>query len=567
MTDFIIALSVVFISAGLLLLVANQFGLPTVPTYIAAGVLSGPVVAEGALLELALWGIAFLVFVFGTRVDLGALQSVLRDGEVAAITQLAVVAPIAFAVGFGLLTTFGVEDPVRNAIYFSVAATLSSTLVGGRILAEEIRTNLVYGRLASATHFFDDIVAIGVLLILSADVLTDAQLITSNIGYGVLFLLAGWVIYRHGFALLVRLADGGEELVLMGSISILIAFLAAAEAVGISIVVGAFAAGIAVRLEGVESLGVRNGVESIKDFFSAIFFVTVGALLTVPGVEVLVLAGALIGLVAIVNPLVHTATFTIEGYDGRSAFLASSSLNQVSEFTLVVAIQALLLGTITDALFEAIILAAAVTMVLSSVTNRYEHVLYDRLISPVFGDGRGRIEARSSVPAAIDDHVVVVGYGRQGRRIVETLEELSVPYIVIENDPVHSTQLERHCENFVFGDAMAAYPLELAGVSRASLIVSTTSYQPVSERLLTVETAAPIILRADGSPTARTLLDKGALFVAVPSVLASDRLVEHIERVLEDDGEREALRQDHREYLKAVELEGELVGQGALDVY
>ena len=556
MTDFVIALSVVFVSAGLLLLVANRLGFSPVPFYIIAGLVTGRFVAQAALVELALWGIAFLVFVFGLRVDLGDLRSVLRDGEAAAFTQLIVVAPMAFVVGYTFAGLFGFEEPFRNALYFAAAATLSSTLVGARILEEEIRNNLVYGRLASSIHFFDDVVAVGVLLVLSAEVLTDAQLVTSKIGYGVLFLLAGLLIHRHGYPLLMRAAEGVDELILMGSISILIAFLAAAEAVGISIVIGAFAAGLAVRGEGAESLGVRNGIESIKDFFAAIFFVTVGALVAVPTVGALLLAGALVALVVVLNPLVHTLAFVYEGYDGRTAFLAGSSLNQVSELSLVVAIQALLLGTIADVLFDAIILAAAVTMILSTVTGRYENAFYAAVVRPLFGERTEHIDEHSAVDPGLSGHVVVVGYGRHGRRIVAELEDLDRPYVVVENDPARFEDLQADCRNHVFGDAMASYPMELSRASAASLVISTADYRPLSEALLELDTEGDLILRADTSPAARELLDAGATFVTVPSVLASDQLVENVERVLGDERAVVDLEREHRAFLEELELAG-----------
>lgn len=556
MTEFILALSAVFVTAGLLLLVANQLGLSPVPAYIVAGLIVGVFVDEAALLDLALWGAAFLVFVFGIRVDVTDIRSVLRDGEVAAFTQLIVVAPFAFTVGYLLSDSFGFEEPFRNAVYFSAAATLSSTLVGARILQEEIRNNLVHGRLASAIHFFDDIVAIGAIVILSTEVLTDSQLITSKIGYGVLFLLAGLLLHRHGYPLLVRAADGGDELVLMGSISILISFMAVAEFVNISVVVGAFAAGLAIRSDGAESLGVRNGIESIKDFFAAIFFVTIGALVAVPTVEVVVLAGLLILLVVMVNPLVHTLAFVYEGYDGRTAFLAGSSLNQVSELALVLAIQAALLGTIERALFDAIILAAAVTMILSTFTGRYEHPLYNRILSYVFEGRTAYIDEHSQVTDELTDHVVVVGYGRQGRHLVATLEELEVPYVVIENDPVVWDDLQTDCRNYVFGDAMAQYPMERVRVSTARLVISTVDHRPVSESLLALDTDAEIILRADTSPEAQELLHAGATYVSVPGILASDQLVENVERVLGDEREMTTLKEEHQRYLKTVELAG-----------
>ncbi|SDJ67143.1 cation:proton antiporter [Natronorubrum texcoconense] len=559
MSELIIALSVMFVTAGALLLVANHFGFSPIPFYIIAGLITGAsgFVDQPDLIELAQWGIAFLVFVFGIQVDFNDIQSVFRDAEVAAFTQLLIVGSIATVVGYGFAVFFGAEYPLRNAIYFAAAATLSSTIVGAGVLEREIRSNLVHGRLASSIHFFDDMVAIGVILVISAETLSDPQLITSNIGYGVLFLLAGLLLYRHGFPLLVRAADGFEELILMGSISILIAFIAAAEAVGISIVIGAFAAGIAIRSDGAQALGVRNGIESIRDFFVAIFFITVGALVQIPTFEALVLAASLLALVLFVSPLVHTLAFLYEGYDTRTAFLASSSLNQVSELSLVIAIQAWLLQTISDGLFDAIILAAAATMILSVVAKRYEDLVYHTIVERLFRGRQTRyVDEHSRVEEEIDGHVVVVGYGRQGRLLVNRLEKLEVPYVVVENDPVLYDELQLDCKNYVFGDAMASYPLERARVADAELVVSTVDHMPLSTHLLEFETDADVILRAESSRDATQLLDSGAAFVNVPNVLASDQLLDNVEQVIENEDATTALKNEHLEVLGNLERYG-----------
>ncbi|MCU4924692.1 cation:proton antiporter [Halobacteria archaeon AArc-dxtr1] len=552
----IVDLGIIFVAAGALLFVANQFRLPTVPFYLLAGLAIGWTIGLDELLVLAQWGIAFLVFVFGIRLDLGDVQSVLRDGEVAAITQLLVVAPVAFGAGYVLGELFGFAEPFRNAVYFSAAVTLSSTLVGAGMLETEIRDNLVHGRLASSIHFFDDLVAIVLLLILSTEVVT-ADAVASKIGYAVVLLAVGLVIYRHGFPLLVRAADGSDELVLMGCVSILVAFLAAAEYVGISIVVGAFAAGIAIRNDGTQSLAVGNGIASIRDFFVTIFFVTVGALVSIPSLEAATVALVLVALVAVVNPVVLLLAFVYEGYDVRTAFFATTGLNQVSEFSLVIAIQALLMGTITEDMFDAIILAAAVTMVLAAAIRRTEEDLYATVVPRFFTEQRTRkVDQHSRVEDTLSDHVIVLGYGRQGRRLVETCEDLGQPYVVIENDPALYDRLEAECRHYVFGDAMSTYPWEKAHLEDATLVVSTVDHRPVSEHLLELEPDADIILRSADAEEAAAFVDSGATYVTVPDILAGEQLREVIDALLKGETDIETLAADHRDRLAELERYG-----------
>ncbi|CAI49893.1 Kef-type transport system [Natronomonas pharaonis DSM 2160] len=550
MTDAVLTLAAVFIAAGALSLLANHFEYPVVPAYIVAGLLAGTFIAPSDVFELAQWGIAFLVFVFGIRVDLSDIRSVLRDAEVAALTQLLVVGVVATGVGYGLSLSFGFDHPIRNAIYFAAAATFSSTVVGSGVLAAGTQNNLVYGRLASSIHFFDDIVAIGLVLVLSADALTDPQAVTSNIGYGVVLLVAGLVFYRYGFPRLVRAADGSDELVLMGSISILIAFIAAAELAGISIVVGAFAAGLAIQDEGGEALDVRNGIDSIKDFFAAIFFVTIGALVQFPTIEIVVLTAVLVALVLLVNPAVHTAAFLYEGYDARTSFFASSTLAQTSEFALIIAIHAWLLGTIAPSLFDAIILTAAITMVVATVVRRFQGQLYTSIVARlVEGQQTRQVDKHSSVDDGLEDHVVIVGHGRQGRRVVEQLETLGEDYVVVENDPAKRRGLKTDCKNHVFGDAMATYPMAKARLPEAKLLVSTVDYEPLSRSLLLRSTEADIIVRSESAVEARTLLDAGAMFVTHSNILAADRLVESIEQVIQGGQGSDTPRTEHRSRL------------------
>jgi len=549
MAEMVATLAMVFMIAGIILLLANQLSISTIPSYILAGIFVGPVVDQLTILELAQWGIAFLVFAFGTRIDFQAIKGVLRDSELAAMAQIAIVGPI----GVLVATLFGF-DPL-NAVYFAAAGTLSSTLVGRELLEQTAGPRLVHDRLASSIHLFDDLVAVVLLLVISADTYTP-DAIAANIGYGVILLVVALFIYRYGFDQLVRLADGSAELILMGCISILFAFLAAANFVGLSIVVGAFAAGIAVRRDGTDALEVFNGIQSLRDFFVAIFFVTVGALVSIPTLEVVVISIALIGLVLVVNPFITMLSLLYEGYDARTVHLVGTSTNQVSEMTLILVIEAALIATINEVLFDAIIIAAAATMVLISVIRKYEQPLYERAFSNLM-EGRQtvKIDRRSNVNETLQDHVIIVGYGRQGRQLVETCEQYDREYVVIENDPLLWEDVRMTCSNYVRGDALYDYSWTVANASDAALIVSTADYRPTSEQIMSLDIESDVVLRSRSIVQAREWLERGAIYVAVPDLLASDQLIDHVETIVGKSSTTEELRDDHLNELETVDQE------------
>ncbi|MWV65298.1 potassium transporter Kef [Halorubrum sp. JWXQ-INN 858] len=550
MSEMIAALSVIFISAGVLLLVANHLSLPTIPFYIIAGFVAGAFVPQEGVLDLAQWGIAFLVFVFGVGVDLPKLSTVFRDSEFTASAQLIVLAPL----GYGVGVLFGF-DPL-NALYFAIAATLSSTLVGTGLLEVEIRNNLVHGRLAKSIHLLDDFVAIALVLVLSASAFT-ADAVAAKIGYGVLVVLLALIIQRHFFEYLTRYAEGSQELLMIGAISLLIGFLTLSELVGISPVIGAFAAGLAIRRDYTRNLGMLNGIGSIKDFFVVIFFVTLGALVSVPSPRVFAVAAALVVLTAVCKPLITIAALLYEGYDVRTATLTSVSLDQISEFALIIAIQALLIGRIAPDLFDALILAAAFTMVTSSLTRRYDEAVFERVTGPLLGDRQTRkIDEQSSVGGAPTDHVVIVGYGRVGRRLAATCESAGVDYVVIENDPAMIAQLREGADRFVVGDAMYEYVWTKANVGEARIVVSTVDQRRVTDRVLDLDVAAEIVVRSADSDEAAELRAAGASFVIVPDVLASERLEAIVADLLDGSVEADALKTRHLTELDRLEEHG-----------
>ena len=550
MSELIAALSAVFITAGVLLLVANRLSLPTIPFYIIAGLIAGAFIPEGEVLELAQWGIAFLVFVFGVGIELPKLAGVFRDSELTAAAQLVVLGPVGFAVG--VLLGFD----ALSALYFAIAATLSSTLVGTGLLTVEIRSNLAHGRLAKSIHLVDDFLAITLVLVLSATAFTG-DAVAAKIGYGVLFVVLALLIQRHLFEYLMRFSEGSQELLMIGAISLLIGFLTLSEIVGISPVVGAFAAGLAIRRDHTRNLGMLNGIDSIADFFVVIFFVTLGALVSYPSLQVVVTAAALAFLTAVLKPVVTMVALIREGYDVRTATLTSASLDQISEFALIIAIQGLLIGRIAPELFDAIILAAALTMVTSSLTRQYDEWVFTNVTGPLLGDRQTRkIDEQSSADESLSDHVVIIGYGRMGRRLASVCDSEDTDYVVIENDPAMIPTLREDAASFVVGDAMYDYVWTKANVDDARLVVSTVDQRRVSDRVLGLDVDAEVVLRARDSTEAAELSEAGASFVIVADALAAERLEGLIGSLLADEIDREALKRRHREELDAIDARG-----------
>ncbi|WP_117594412.1 cation:proton antiporter [Haloprofundus halophilus] len=535
MAELLTPLALIFIVAAIFLLVATRFGIPAVPVYIITGMALAPFVPEGTTLELAQWGIAFLVFAFGVEVDPKRFRAVARDSEHVAAGQVLLVGGLVYALG----RLLGLDS--LNAVYFASAAALSSSLVGRELALHDIRSNLVQGRLISSVHFVQDLFAVVLILVLSAEAFTPDG-IALKLGYGVVILIVAALVRVYLFDLLVSLSGDSDELVILTGVALLLGFISLAEFTGVSIVVGAFAAGLAVTREFPGKLALEAGLESFDDFFAAVFFVTLGSLVAVPSPRVLALAGVLVLAIVVLKPLVTIYALLYQGYEPRTASLTSFGLDQVSEFALIIAIQALVLGRIQEALFEAIILVAAVTMVTSTVTRQYGDDLY-RLLGRVvpLQSSHAKLEARSAVDPELRDHVVVVGYGRLGTLAARTCEAEGQPFVVVEHDPDRHRLATEH-ENHLFGDAVSESTWDRVNVDNAKLILSTVSDERISRQILDLETDADVVLRAGRVDESVELLERGADYVLVPDFLASERLLEKIRAILDEHATPDEVR-------------------------
>ncbi len=536
MTELLTVISIIFIVAGPFLLLANYFRLPTAPALIVAGLAAGPFIDETLKLEMARLGIALLVFTFAVGIQTTDIRTAIGDTEVVALGQLAVVGGVGF--GAGLLLGL----PAEQAVFLGIAATISSSLVGSTLFLPG-DYDLVHDRLSEAIHSIQDFIGLFLLLVVSAGAFA-LDPIANQLGYGVMLLLAAVVINRYFYGLIGRFAGGVDESMLVGTVALLLLFLGAAEFAGVPVVVGAFAAGVAVKHDTVAYAGVFNGLDSINDFFAAVFFITVGALVTLPTVDVVVLTLVLIAVVGILKPAISIALLIYKGYERRTATLTGFNLDQVGEFALIIAIEAPFLGLLVSSVFEAIILAAAITLVTSSFTRYYDEEIYHLLANNGLLGRHGKsVERWSDVPDDLTDHVVIVGYGRHGRRLVDACEEHDRPYVVVESNPALVADLRANCRAYVFGDVVEPKTLEKARLTEGRMVISTADSRPVNEHLVSFSDRIDVIVRAKDRASARVFLDEGALYVGVSDLLAADRLGEHLEAFLEGEEDGGDLRE------------------------
>lgn len=524
----------VFVASSVILFLFDRFSHPALPAYIVAGVIVGNFFPAEEMINFTQIGLSFLVFVFGVKMDPERLKTVAGDGLKTAAVEITAVSILGVALSVALgLNRF-------ETLIFVLATSLSSTLVGLDLLEEEIDLRLAHGRIAESLHLSQDMIAVVFLMVLGASSFTVPAVSESLLhGFGVLALAL--LFRRYLLDRVARLTENSRELLMLVSLTVLIGFLSLTEYFHVSLAIGSFAAGLAVS-KYPHNMEILDTTGSLKDFFSAIFFVSLGALLTMPTMEVLLISAGMLFMTLIAKPFAVIASLVGLGQNKRTAYLTGFSIDQVSEFALIITIQAYLSNLIGSTVFQSVIITATVSMVISSYTTKHGDRIYD-----IFS----RFDHLNPFPQQVseelskhdlEDHVIVLGYDTQGKTVVDKLKEEEEDFVVIDNDPEKIADLEEKEENFVYGDVFEHSTWEKADFRDAELVISTVPLERVSMIILNLETDADIILRSESVEEARKLLKEGAMYVNVPKVLSSELLTDHIEGLMENRRYREDLR-------------------------
>jgi Kef-type K+ transport system membrane component KefB len=467
--------------------VSRATGLPTIPLLVVAGAIVSGVapLPDAVLQETLVLGLTFLLFITGLELDPDRVGR-----ERAAAVRVGILQFLVMA-GFGFAAAFSLGFDLHQASYLALALTASSTLVVVRLLQRRQQMFEPVGRMVLGVLLLQDLLVIALIPVL---VFLPLGVAAAARGFGgvVAIIFLAWATRRWLSPRLPALEDD-EETLLLVVLGLLFVFLATARAMGLPLVVGAFLAGVALSAFPVNGI-VRGQLESIGDFFSAIFFTALGGLLLLPARLELLQAGALVLLVVLVTPLLVTAVAERSGLSARPGIESGLLLAQTSELSLVVGLQGLVLGQIDASLFTVIVLVTVTTMVLTPFITADRVVWVLMALHPLRGRG-----ARFEPPSG---HILLLGTGETGMPLLETLVTAGHDVFVVDDDPARIWRLNGADIPCLRGDASDETVLARAGVDRARLILSTIRRPEDNRTLLRMAAGRPTLIRvfdpADG---------------------------------------------------------------------
>jgi CPA2 family monovalent cation:H+ antiporter-2 len=474
--------------------IAMRLKLPALVGYLIAGIIIGPAtpgfVADIELSQqLAEIGVILLMFGVGLHFSLDDLLSVRRIALPGAVAQIAV----ATALGMGIA---GLWDWSLGAgIVFGLALSVASTVVLLRALEDRGVLETVNGRIAVGWLVVEDLVMVLVLVLLPplsgwlggtpglAGSAEDQSLLMAlgiTLGQVSIFVALMLVVGRRLFPwLLAQVArTGSRELFTLCVIAVAVGIAYGSAALfGVSFALGAFFAGMVMR----EShLSYRAAEESLplRDAFAVLFFVSVGMLFE-PGVLVRepLHVLAVVAIIVFGKSLAAFAIVLAFRYPLNTALTVSASLAQIGEFSFILAGLGVTFGILPAEGYSLVLAGALISIALNP--------LVFRAIEPAQTWIRSRSKLARLLerpddplaelpmtvdPARLTGHVLLVGYGRVGRRLGEALSARGVPIVVAEQNRELVESLRSRGIPAVSGDAAEPAVLIQAHVARARLL-------------------------------------------------------------------------------------------------
>lgn len=517
-------------------LAARRLGLPVILGYLFAGIAigpftPGPVAESGAIAGLAEIGVAFLMFALGTELARSDIEELGRTAAIAGTAQIVLVVLI------GPLLAPLVGLTLAQGIFLGALLSLSSTVVALKLLLARGEAGSQHGRGALAILVAQDLAVVPMVILLPSlgAAAADGYLaVARQIGLGVLLVAVAYGVGTRVVPWLLGHAAGphARELFLVGIVALALGTAVATSAVGLSPAFGAFVAGLV--LAGSEyRTQVLAEVLPLRDLFVSLFFVSIGTLVD-PGavlahpVELLLV----LAVVLIVKPLIAAAALVVAGMHVRVALVAGAAIGQMGEFSFVLARLGVDSGTLPEAVFDLVLAAAVVSIVLAPaviaapgrILPLLERLpgLRQRLETPIDpGEGAGGMRR----------HVVICGFGRVARELAEALDRRRFQYVVISYEPGVIRELRAKGVRAIYGDAANPQVLEHSGIDAAILLAVLVPDRLTAEAVVRFARAhgprLDIVARAADATDVARLRAAGATEVVQPEFEAGLEVIRH----------------------------------------
>ena len=460
----------------------HRFKLPIIVGYLLTGIVIGPygirLISEPSMVEtLSEIGVVLLLFTVGLEFSLTRmvrnLKTIIGSGGIQVILTIMVVSAITYLYGYSL----------QQSVFFGFLISLSSTAIVLKMYTDRGEINSPHGKFSVGILLFQDLCVVPMVLLIP--ILASIEEVSLQIIFITILksIIVVATIFFASRLLVPKFLHHVVRLKSRESLILLIILLCLGTAwltnrFGLSLAMGAFIAGLIIS-ESEYSSQVVVEILPFRDFFSSLFFISIGMLfrtyyLSEHLIYLLLLTLGII-LLKIILTLLSIVLFQ---KSFRIAFISALRLAQIGEFSFLLAGKGFILNLIGNGDFQTFLIPAILSMMAAPILILISYPLSLRLQSLFSISEKGWEEGEGD---KLNDHVIIAGYGLNGKNLAQVLKETRIPYIVIELNDERIKAGKIAGIPVIYGDITSKAILYKAGIETAKIIVFAIS-DPLSIR-------------------------------------------------------------------------------------
>lgn len=478
---------IIFALAVVVLYLFNRMGLPAIVGFLLTGMIAGPhglalVKSAEQVQAIAELGVILLLFSIGLEFSFKSMINIGRTVLLGGSLQVGLTIAAAFAI-----TSF-LGLPTNQALFIGFLMSLSSTAIVLRQLGERAELDSPHGKINLGILIFQDIIVVVMMLFtpLLANPASQMEpvgsiLLKSAAVIVVVILISLYVVPP----LLYQITrTQSRELFLLSIFVICFSVAELTSSIGLSLALGAFLAGLSISESEYSHQALANIIPFL-DTFTSVFFVSIGMLLNLTVVVAnlpLVLLVTL--MVLLIKGLICIFTTLVLGYPLRTAILVGLSLAQVGEFAFILSQVGRQSGLLGEELYQGFLSASILTMMLTPFLITASPRIAS--LAGQFSFWRGSDLDMEDLSLGWKDHLVIIGYGVNGRNLARAADYAHVPYVILDLNSETVRTEQKAGQPIMYGDATHPIVLEKVNIESARVVVIAISDPTATLRITAV---------------------------------------------------------------------------------
>lgn len=489
---FLKSLIIILGVSAVVVFALHRIKIPSIVGFLLAGMLLGPhglhfIQDLNTIQTFAEIGVLLLLFTIGLEFSLSRFLKMRL--EVFGIGGLQVLITIVLST----LISYQWLKNVNTAIFTGFLVALSSTAIVMKLLSEKAELDSPHGRTSVGILIFQDLCVVPFMLfipIMSGGGGITELILTFGKALAIIavaLLSARWIVPN----LLHQIVHTRSRELFVITILILcfgIAFLT--SEFGLSLALGAFLAGLVIS-ESEYAHEATSTILPFRDSFNGLFFISVGMLMDMSFfMSNLLMVLSLVSGLILLKTLSGFVSMFLLRRPLRTSIQSSMDLAQVGEFSFVLAVAGLASGLISNEIYQIFLSASVLTMFLTPFIMQVSPFIASRLSSQRLLKRLESIKELSEpkeFPKKRSDHVIIIGFGLNGRNLARVLKEANIPYVVLELNIDTVRDMKKKEEPIYYGDGTRVEVLHRLGIKTAKILVIAIS-DPASCRNI-VQTA------------------------------------------------------------------------------